>query len=52
MITDRDIAVRGVAEGRSPDTPVREVMSADVHYGNGGAKLCRGSGVMVALRAE
>ena len=31
-ITDRDIAVRGVAEGRSPDTPVREVMSADVHY--------------------
>ena len=32
MITDRDIAVRGVAEGRSPDTPVREVMSADVHY--------------------
>ena len=32
MITDRDIAVRGVAEGRSPDTPVREVMSVDVHY--------------------
>ena len=32
MITDRDIAVRAVAEGRSPDTPVREVMSADVHY--------------------
>ena len=32
MITDRDIAVRGVAEGRSPDAPVREVMSADVHY--------------------
>ena len=32
MITDRDIAVRGVAEGRSLDTPVREVMSADVHY--------------------
>ena len=32
MITDRNIAVRAVAEGRSPDTPVREVMSADVHY--------------------
>ena len=32
VITDRDIAVRGVAEGRLPDTPVREVMSADVHY--------------------
>ena len=27
MITDRDIAVRGVAEGRGPDTPVRDVMS-------------------------
>ena len=28
MITDRDIAVRAVAAGRGPDTPVREVMSA------------------------
>ena len=27
MITDRDIAIRGVAEGRGPDTPVRELMS-------------------------
>ena len=27
MVTDRDIAVRGIAEGRGPDTPVREVMS-------------------------
>ena len=27
MITDRDIAVRGVAEGRGPETPVRELMS-------------------------
>jgi len=27
IITDRDIAVRGVAEGRSPDTPVRDLMS-------------------------
>lgn len=26
MITDRDIAVRGVANGRGPDTPVRELM--------------------------
>ena len=30
MITDRDIAVRGVAEGQGPDTPVREVMTNDV----------------------
>jgi CBS domain-containing protein len=30
MITDRDIAVRGVAKGYGPDTPVRELMTADV----------------------
>ena len=33
MITDRDIAVRAVAKGLGPDTPVRDVMSTDkVHY--------------------
>jgi CBS domain-containing protein len=32
MITDRDIAVRAVAAGKGPDTPVREVMSSDVKY--------------------
>lgn len=30
MITDRDIAVRGVAEGRGPDTPISELMSDGV----------------------
>ncbi len=30
MITDRDIAVRGVANGRGPDTPVRDLMSDGV----------------------
>jgi CBS domain-containing protein len=30
MITDRDIAVRGVAKGYGPDTQVRDLMSADV----------------------
>lgn len=30
MITDRDIAVRGIAEGHGPDTPVRELMTNDV----------------------
>ena len=30
MITDRDIAVRGIAKGHGPDTPVRELMSNDV----------------------
>jgi len=32
MITDRDIAIRGVAEGKGPDTPVRDVMTPDVKY--------------------
>ena len=32
IITDRDIAIRAVAAGKSPDTPVREVMSSDVKY--------------------
>ena len=32
MITDRDIAVRAVAEGKGPDTLVREVMSSKVKY--------------------
>jgi|SRR5688572_3794041 CBS domain-containing protein len=33
MITDRDIAVRAVAVGKSPDTPIRDVMSSeDVCY--------------------
>lgn len=30
MITDRDIAVRGVAEGKGPDCPVSELMSSGV----------------------
>jgi CBS domain-containing protein len=32
MITDRDIAVRAVAEGRDASTPVREIMTSDVKY--------------------
>ena len=30
MITDRDIAVRGIAKGYGPDTPVRELMTDDL----------------------
>ena len=29
MITDRDIAIRAVGQGKGPDTPVREVMSTE-----------------------
>ena len=30
MITDRDIAVRGIAKGYGPDTPVRDIMTNDL----------------------
>lgn len=32
MITDRDLAVRAIAGGMGPDTPVREVMTREVCY--------------------
>ena len=32
MITDRDIALRGVAAGKPPSTRVREVMTGEVKY--------------------
>jgi CBS domain-containing protein len=32
MITDRDIAIRGIAEGKGPGAKVRDVMTEDVKY--------------------
>jgi CBS domain-containing protein len=32
MLTDRDIAVRAVAQGKGPDTKVREAMTLEVRY--------------------
>jgi len=32
MITDRDTAIRAVAEGKGPTTKVRDVMTSDVKY--------------------
>jgi CBS domain-containing protein len=32
MITDRDIVIRALAQGKSGDTKIREVMSEDVKY--------------------
>jgi len=32
MITDRDIAIRGVAEGCGPDAKVSQIMSQEVKY--------------------
>jgi CBS domain-containing protein len=32
MITDRDIAIRGIAKGKGPKAKVRDVMTSDVKY--------------------
>ena len=32
MVRDRDIAIRGVAQGKGPDAKVRDVMSPEVKY--------------------
>jgi len=32
MITDRDIAIRAIAEGKGPDATVGEIMSREVKY--------------------
>jgi len=32
VITDRDIAVRAIAEGKGPDAKIRDVMSGEVRY--------------------
>ncbi len=32
MITDRDIAIRAVAAGKGPQTPIRDIMSKEVLY--------------------
>lgn len=32
MITDRDIAIRAVALGKGPESPVRDAMTPDVKY--------------------
>ena len=31
-ISDRDIAIRAIGEGKGPDTKVREIMSAGIHW--------------------
>lgn len=32
MVTDRDIAIRAIADGKGPDTKVRDVMTDEVIY--------------------
>jgi CBS domain-containing protein len=52
MITDRDIAVRAVAEGRAPETPVREVMSPDIHCVFADASVEEAAGKMGDLQVR
>jgi CBS domain-containing protein len=32
VVTTHDLALRGLAAGRSPDTPIVEIMTREVHY--------------------
>ena len=32
MVTDRDIAIRAVADGKGPETKIREVMTPHLHW--------------------
>ncbi len=32
MITDRDIVIRALAQGKNPDTRIEDVMSAEIKY--------------------
>ena len=52
MITDRDIAVRAVAQGKGPDTPVREIMSEHVEYCYDDGDLDRVAGGMAQVRVR
>jgi CBS domain-containing protein len=46
IITDRDIAIRGVAAGRSPDAPVDAVMTRDVATVTPAADLSTAQAIM------
>lgn len=41
IATDRDIIVRGIAEGMGPETPIEKVMTTDVAFVAAGDDLCR-----------
>jgi CBS domain-containing protein len=50
MITDRDIVVRAVAEGKGLDTPVREVMTREVYYAFDDEDLVKAAATMSKLK--
>ena len=52
MITDRDIALRAVAEGLDPDTPVRRIMTPEIEYVFDDDDLAGASTKMSALKVR
>lgn len=48
MITDRDIAVRGVAQGVGSDSPVSQIMTGDLEYVLAGDDLDRAADKMAS----
>ena len=52
MITDRDIVLRAVAEGKGCDTPVREAMTKEVHYVFEDDKLAHAQAKMSDLKVR
>lgn len=50
VVTDRDLAVRVIAEGRDPSTPVRELMNRDVVACEPGDELARAGALMAKHR--
>jgi CBS domain-containing protein len=52
MITDRDIVVRAVAEGRDPDTKVSDAMSQEVLYCFDDEEIDVVSGQMAELKVR
>jgi CBS domain-containing protein len=52
MVTDRDIACRGVAEGKGPKTPVRELMSLDPQYCHPGDDIAAVEQIMMQVQVR
>jgi CBS domain-containing protein len=52
IVTDRDITVRGVAEGRSGDIPVEVVMTRSVATADPGADVAEAAATMMKRRVR
>ncbi|MDZ4736987.1 MAG: CBS domain-containing protein [Rhodospirillaceae bacterium] len=52
MITDRDIAVRAVADGLGPDSKIRDIMTPDIKYCFEDDELAVVAGNMATLKVR